>query len=143
MLAVAGLAALAASGGRALAARPAQGVFGTVTVSLPAAVCQAGEDCTRALVGATVAFLRDGRTAATVRTNDEGGYRVALPAGRYSIAVRPKRARVEVEPHEGGRAPITLSLGSKVVRPRTVSVARGRFRHVDVRLELALGSPQR
>ncbi len=139
-LVTAGIAVVAAS---AVAAKPAQGVYGTVTVSFPDALCPGDGDCTKPLVGAMLVFSREGRQAATVRTNAEGGYRAALAPGRYAVAVRVTRGRREIEPHDGRRAAATLTLASRTVQPRLVSVAQGRFRHVDFEVELGARSGQR
>jgi hypothetical protein len=67
-----------------------------------------GEGCTAPAAEIVLTFKRNGRMAGRVTTRDDGSYRIALPAGRYTVATSPRRT----------------------IAPEAVSVVAGRFRTV-------------
>ncbi|MDP8911080.1 MAG: carboxypeptidase regulatory-like domain-containing protein [Actinomycetota bacterium] len=130
-----------ASSSQAVGVAAPQGIYGTVTLASPLTVCEPEEpECTRALVGVRVVVLRDGEVVASARTGREGGYRLALPAGRYSVTLRRERAAVRKRPDGRSRVPTRperpTAVGTRlgVLARRGVTVAEGEFRRVDFRL---------
>lgn len=135
-----------------------EGLYGEVTMSPARPGCSS---CEQPLAGARLAFLRDGEVVASVRTNEEGGYRVALSAGTYSVALQRQRPDVRKNPDQRRRAVRRAKSRRPVVRrtirpgrvarttprnlqvpllgrltPRTVAVPKGSFKQVDFTLEL-------
>jgi hypothetical protein len=84
----------------------AAGLHGIVTISPGMPTCKPGEPCGRPARNVTLAFVQDGKTVATTKTDEQGLYRVALPAGQYEVSLR-------------NGAP------SKVAQAKTVSVSSG------------------
>ncbi len=84
----------------------AGGLYGTVTISPGMPTCKPGEPCGRPARNVTLAFVQDGETVATTKTDEQGRYRVTLPAGQYEVSLR-----------NGGPG--------KTVQAKTVSVASG------------------
>ena len=87
---------IAAFGAALLLATPAgavqSGLRGVVTRGPIQPVCVAGELCTAPAAHVTLTFAR-GRVVRSTQTDDRGRYRIALPAGRYLVAVRGARLR--------------------------------------------------
>jgi hypothetical protein len=63
----------------------ASGLRGHVTLSPAGPVCIEGEACTKPARGVLLTFRRDGRVRASVRTTQDGTYRVLLRPGRYAV----------------------------------------------------------
>ena len=49
-----------------------------------------GEPSSAPLAGAAIRIERDGHTVATITTDAEGRFRIPLPPGRYTVAVKGK-----------------------------------------------------
>ena len=60
------------------------GLHGVVLIDPAYPVCKVGLPCTRPAKNVWLVFLRHGHTART-RTGDDGRYRIALPAGAYTV----------------------------------------------------------
>ena len=126
-----------------MGSRVAQGVYGSATVASPVTFCGREEpECTRALAGARIVISRDGDVVASTRTGSEGGYRVALAPGRYSVSLRRQRADVRKRPEARPRVPrrpdaaLPARARFTVLARRTVTVSEGEFRRVDFTLEI-------
>jgi hypothetical protein len=102
----------------AIALASTGGLHGTVVRGPIRPVCQVGVPCT-ALTRATLAFTRDG-VRRTVRSGTDGRYRIALPSGRYAVAVMPR-----------------LRIG-RGIDPRVVTVPAGRFARVDFTIDTGI-----
>jgi hypothetical protein len=63
------------------------GLYGVVTRGPTTPVCRAGVPCTAPYGHSTLVFSRLGVTR-KVTTDTQGAYRVALPAGRWSLRVQ-------------------------------------------------------
>ena len=64
------------------------GLYGTVTISPGMPTCKPGEPCGRPAKNVTLAFVQSGVASVTTKTDEEGRYRVALPAGDYQVSLR-------------------------------------------------------
>ena len=84
---------------------------GTVTRGPITPTCVQGQPCSGPARGVTLSFSRGGSVVATVKTHDDGTYRVSLPAGRYFVS------------------------GAQPVRPQQVGVRGGAFRRVDFSID--------
>ena len=71
----------------AVAATPPSGVSGLVERGPIAPVCVAGLPCSAPARHVRVVFLRGSRVAGQATTDDAGKYRLALPAGAYTVQV--------------------------------------------------------
>lgn len=111
--------AAACSAPQGFGAARATGLHGRVLIDPAMPVCRVGEPCSRPAKDLELAFLRNGRVVATTSTDDQGRYRIALPAGRYAVrphvqhglrtALEPAGARV---PHgRYARRDFTLDIG--------------------------------
>jgi hypothetical protein len=80
---------------------------GTVFRGPVTPTCVKGQSCSRPAPGVSLGFQKGGYVA-WIKTRKDGSYKIAIPAGRYSVTVTG--------------AP---------VRPKQVSVKRGRVRHLD------------
>ncbi|HEY6149436.1 MAG TPA: hypothetical protein VIW19_02870 [Gaiellaceae bacterium] len=85
----------------------AGGLQGKVVRGPITPTCSQNTSCTAPARGLTLTFSKDGKVVATVKTRDDGTYRVELPAGRYFV------------------------LGPQPVRPQHVDVSGEGFRRVD------------
>jgi hypothetical protein len=85
----------------------ASGLQGKVVRGPITPTCSQNTSCTAPARGLTLTFSKDGKVVATVKTRDDGTYRVELPAGRYFV------------------------LGPQPVRPQHVDVSGEGFRRVD------------
>jgi hypothetical protein len=94
------------AGSKSSSGSDAAGLYGTVTISPGMPTCKQGESCGRPAKHVTLEFMQTGETVATSKTDEEGRYRVALPAGSYEVSLR-----------NGGPG--------KVVQAKTVSVPSG------------------
>jgi hypothetical protein len=93
------------------------GLYGVVTRGPTKPVCQVGMPCTAPYEGATLVFSRPGVSARRVTTDTRGRYRIALSPGRWSLRVQSS--------HFGWT-------------PRTVTVPRGRYGHVNVDVDTGI-----
>lgn len=66
------------------------GLRGLVTRSPAMPVCQAGIPCSAPAKHLTLTFTR-GALARSVTTGDDGRYRIALPAGMYTVKIATAR----------------------------------------------------
>lgn len=87
------------------------GLQGTVSRGPITPTCTPGRSCSAPAKGVTLVFSRGGSVVARVKTGSDGGYRVALPAGRYSVG------------------------GVKFLRPVQVRVPSGRSRHMNFMID--------
>jgi len=120
-LSVIGLAALmtafASSG--ATAASQVAGLRGVVMQGPTKPVCRSDDQCEEPARGIVLAFMRDGKVVAQVKTTSSGTYSVRLKPGSYTVRV------------PGRRVGTGLS-------PRIVRVPRGRIARVDFHLDTGL-----
>jgi hypothetical protein len=79
-------------------------------------MCVAEQPCSEPVPGAVLQFRRGGVLVGHTVTRADGGYRVALPAGTYSVKVTSLR---------------TPDPATAVVRP-------SRFRHVDFSIDTGI-----
>jgi hypothetical protein len=86
------------------------GLYGVVTRGPTTPVCRVDVPCTKPYGHSTLVFTRPGVTR-KVTTDAQGKYRVALPAGRWSLRVQ--------DAHFGWR-------------PSTVTVPSGRYAKLNV-----------
>jgi hypothetical protein len=86
------------------------GLQGTVSRAPITPTCSKNEPCSAPARGTKLTFSKDGKVVARVVTDDDGSYRVSLPAGRYFV------------------------LGVQPVRPQHVSVGSG-FRRVNFSID--------
>ena len=82
-------------------------------------VCVVDVPCSEPAAKVVLVFSRAGRVVARITTRQDGGYRLALKPGRYSVRTT------------------TRSLGSGL-SPRIVVVARGRVGRVDFDLDTGI-----
>ena len=94
-------------------------LYGTVTISPGMPTCKPGEPCGRPARNVTLAFVRDGETVATAKTDEQGRYRVALPAGQYEVSLR-----------NGGPG--------KVAQAKTVSISSGASEKHDFSFDIGI-----
>ena len=100
-----------------------QGVYGTVKRGPLTPVCKQGTKCYGPAKHAMLAFLKHGpfltpgKIFARVLTDAKGGYRIALPAGRYMLRA---------------------TLGSGRITPRSVTVPKGRFVRVNAVIDTGI-----
>ena len=66
------------------------GLHGVVVRGPTRPVCMVGMPCSAPVAGAVLAFARDGRVAARVRTDGRGRYSVRLGSGVYAVLVTPQ-----------------------------------------------------
>ena len=78
----AGVVAATAAG-----ASPQSGVSGVVDRGPISPMCVAEQPCSAPARHVRVVFLQSGRAAGQATTDDAGKYRVALPAGAYTVQV--------------------------------------------------------
>jgi hypothetical protein len=102
------------------AAARTSGLYGKVLIEPGMPVCRMDMPCSRPAKDFKLAFVRNGRIVATVKTDEHGRYRIGLPAGRY--AVRP---RVQGGPRQA-------------LEPTRVTVPRGRFAKRDFTLDIGI-----
>jgi hypothetical protein len=92
------------------------GLYGVVTRGPTKPVCRVDMPCSEPYSHATLVFTRSGVTRKTT-TDAQGKYRVALPSGRWSL---------RVESSQFGWT------------PRTVTVPRDRYGHVNVDVDTGI-----
>jgi hypothetical protein len=92
------------------------GLYGVVTRGPTKPVCQVDMPCSAPYSHATLVFTRPGMTR-RVTTDALGKYRVALPAGSWSLRVQSSRFGWT---------------------PRTVTVPRGRYGRVNVDVDTGI-----
>jgi Carboxypeptidase regulatory-like domain len=92
------------------------GLSGVVTHGPTTPVCRATEPCSAPSAHATLAFTR-GAVTKRATTNAKGAYRIALAPGRWALRVQGA--------HFGWR-------------PQLVTVPRGRYARVDVRVDTGI-----
>ena len=100
----------------AASASTRSGVYGTVMRGPIMPACVAEQPCYEPAAGAVLTFARNGTDVARVRVREDGSYRIALPAGFYSV-----------------RAP-----SRRPIDPSTVRVRAGRFRQVDFSIDTGI-----
>ena len=81
--------------------------------------CKPGEPCGRPAHNVTLAFMQDGKPVATTKTDEEGHYRVKLPAGSYEVSLR-----------NGGPG--------KVAQAKTVKVTNGASTEHDLSFDIGI-----
>jgi hypothetical protein len=111
LLVLAAVPLLSACGGSEQASRGGSGLQGKVARGPISPTCAIGKPCSAPARGLSLSFSRDGRVVASVKTGDDGSYRVELPAGRYVV------------------------MGAQPVRPQHVTVSTGRFHRVDFSID--------
>jgi hypothetical protein len=93
------------------------GLYGVVTRGPTKPVCRVSMPCSAPYPQATLVFTRPGLPARSVKTDAKGRYRVALPAGRWSLRVQAARFGWT---------------------PRTVMVPSGRYGRVNVDVDTGI-----
>jgi hypothetical protein len=96
----------------------ASGLHGTVTKGPTTPVCRAGQPCS-APVQVTLVFRRAGRVY-RARSTAAGVYRIALPAGYYTVATAQ---RIGITPN---------------IRPARVHVRAGHLDAIDFRIDTGI-----
>ena len=86
------------------------GLEGSVARGPITPTCVQGQPCSAPARGVTLTFSRGGSVVARTKTEDDGTYRVGLPAGRYFV------------------------MGVQPVRPQQVTVGSG-YRRVDFAID--------
>jgi hypothetical protein len=118
MLAVVGLPIVV---GRAAAASPPTGLTGTVVRGPVTPVCRVGEPCEAPATNVELFFARQGAARLVRATTDAAGrYRVALPAGVYTVTTGTRAAI-------GGR-----------IDPAHVHVRAGRVDRIDFSIDTGI-----
>ena len=107
LAALAAIPLLASCGGAGRPGGNNGALEGTVFRAPATPTCVKGQPCSRPAPGVSLGFQKGGNVA-WIKTRKDGSYKIAIPAGRYSVTVTG--------------AP---------VRPREVSVKPGRVRHLD------------
>ena len=92
------------------------GLYGKVTRGPITPVCVAEQPCSEPAAGAVLQFWGGGRLVGRTVTHADGTYRIALPAGAYSVTAVSRRK---------------LDPATTVVRPN-------RFRHVDFSIDTGI-----
>jgi hypothetical protein len=117
------LAALAAAVAvsSAGAATSSSGLRGLVTRGPIVPVCAVGQPCDEPAKNVTLVFVRKGRVARRVTTNEKGRYRVALAPGVYAVRLGKTRQSI-------GRG----------LEPTRARVAANRFRRVDFSIDTGI-----
>jgi hypothetical protein len=111
---VALMTAFASSG--ATAASHVAGLRGLVLQGPTKPVCRSDDPCEEPARGILLAFTRDGKVVAQVKTTSSGTYSVRLKAGSYTVRVPRQRVGTGLS-------------------PRVVRVPRGRIARVDFHLD--------
>jgi hypothetical protein len=93
------------------------GLYGVVTRGPTKPVCAVSMPCSAPYAKATLVFTRSGMTTRKVITDANGKYRIALPPGRWSLRV------------QGAQFGWT---------PRTTTVLRGRYAHMNVDVDTGI-----
>jgi hypothetical protein len=96
------------------------GLRGIVTRGPITPVCVAEQPCTEPARNVTLLFSHDARVVGRAVTNDEGRYRVRLPAGLYSVR-RPGVVRID-----------------RRLEPDHARVRAGRFSRVDFSIDTGI-----
>ena len=116
LAALAALVAVSSAG----ATTTSSGLRGLVTRGPIAPVCTAEQPCDAPAKNVTLVFLRNGRVARRVTTNDEGRYRVALAPGLYAVRLKTRQ-----------------SIG-RGLEPARARVLAKRFRRVDFLIDTGI-----
>jgi len=103
----------------ATAASHVAGLRGLVLQGPTKPVCRSDDPCEEPAPGILLAFTRDGKVVAQVKTTTLGTYSVRLKAGSYAVRVPGRR----------------IGTG---LSPRVVRVPRGRIARVDFHLDTGL-----
>jgi hypothetical protein len=90
---------------------PTSGLQGTVARGPITPTCSKNEPCTEPARDVTLTFSKAGKVVASVKTGDDGSYRVKLAPGRYFV------------------------LGGQPVRPQQVDVPASGLRRVDFSID--------
>jgi hypothetical protein len=96
------------------------GLRGLVTRGPIAPVCTAEQPCDAPAKNVTLVFLRNGKVARRVRTNEQGRYRLALAPGLYAVRLKTRQ---------------TIGRGLEPARARVVA---NRFRRVDFSIDTGI-----
>jgi hypothetical protein len=102
----------------ASAATPHSGLYGVVHKGPIMPVCRADVPCD-APAQVTLVFTRAGKVVARARSDAEGRYRVALPAGYYVVRTNPR-------------------IGFGVIRPLNVHVRKGHFDRLNFSIDTGI-----
>ena len=94
-------------------------LHGTVLAAPAAPVCMPRIPCMHPAGGVVLSFSREGLVRARVTTDADGGYRLALGAGTYSVRV-------------------THPAGVRRVRPSVVTLLRGQVKRVTFYLDTGI-----
>ncbi len=98
---------------------PSSGLQGLATLEPTRPVCIDTAPCTKPAARVVLLFLRNGRTAARIRTRADGAYRVLLRPGVFTVVAPAYR------------------VGSGVT-PRSVRVRQGCISRVDLRIDTGI-----
>jgi hypothetical protein len=104
LLTIAAVASLAACSAQSSGGAGNAGLYGVVFVHPATPVCHRGMPCSKPAPGVRLVFWRNGRRAATTKTDGRGRYRIELRQGPYAVRVGPR-----------------------ALKPATATVPRGRF----------------
>jgi hypothetical protein len=115
---VAALVAVSTAG----AATSSSGLRGLVTRGPIAPVCAVEQPCDEPAKKVTLVFVRNGRVARRVTTNEQGRYRVALAPGLYAVRLAASRTQ-------------RIGRGLEPTRARVVA---NRFRRVDFSIDTGI-----
>jgi hypothetical protein len=130
LLVAAAAASVSAAVAGALAAHPADdgaasalrnGLHGTVFRGPTTPVCTVNHPCEAPAAGLTLTFSRPGAAPTRTKTNEDGKYRVLLPAAIYTVSTRPSGP-------ERATAPF----------PRRVKVRRGHVDKLDFHIDTGI-----
>lgn len=101
----------------ASAAGPRSGLYGTVARGPTTPVCRAGVPCDAPAANLILTFTRAGAER-TTRTDQQGAYRILLPAGSYSVSTSskpfgqtPRPANVHVRVGHTDKIDFTIDTG--------------------------------
>jgi hypothetical protein len=108
--------ALAAASAAGQAGTDRSGLYGIVTRGPITPVCAFEVPCDEPAAGAVLVFARAGHEVARTRVRQDGSYRIALPAGTYTVRAVSRRP----------------------LDPLTARVRAGRFRRVDFSIDTGI-----
>jgi hypothetical protein len=90
---IAAVALLAACSAQSSGGAGSAGLYGVVFVHPATPVCHRGMPCSKPAPGVRLVFWRNGRRAATTKTDARGRYRIQLRQGRYAVRVGPRAVK--------------------------------------------------